>query len=156
MQKKKKSILMVCLGNICRSPLAEGLLASKVNPSQVLVDSAGTANYHVGALPDPRSIAIAKKHGIDLTTCRGRQFVQNDFDVFDEIYVMDESNYYNVLKLARNEEDRKKVDFILNLISPAQNAEVPDPYYGEESGFLHVYNLLNEATDILVERLLNQ
>lgn len=155
MQEKRTSILMVCLGNICRSPLAEGLLASKVNLNKVFVDSAGTANYHVGALPDPRSIEVAKNNGINLSHLRGRQFVQEDFDMFDQIYVMDESNYQNVLKLARSTKDKEKVDFILNQILPGQNAEVPDPYYGGESGFVHVYTLLDEATSIIAERIHN-
>lgn len=155
MSHKITSILMVCLGNICRSPLAEGIMASKVNLYKVHVDSAGTANYHVGALPDPRSIEVAKKYGIDITNQRGRQFIQDDFDRYDQIYVMDQSNYLNVLKLARNQEDRQKVDFILNQITPRINAEVPDPYYGGESGFDHVYKLLDEATTKIAERLEN-
>lgn len=156
MSHKITSILMVCLGNICRSPLAEGIMAAKVDLSKISVDSAGTADYHVGALPDPRSIEIAKKYGIDITHQRGRQFVQEDFDRFDEIYVMDQSNYLNVLKLARDQNDKQKVDFILNQISPGVNDEVPDPYYGGESGFDHVYRLLDEATTKIAERLENQ
>lgn len=155
MREKKLSILMVCLGNICRSPLAEGLLASKINLDHFFVDSAGTADYHVGAMPDQRSINVAKKHGIDLTYCLARQFTQHDFDLFDEIYVMDKSNYRNLLKLARNDNDKHKVDLILNQLSSKLNKEVPDPYYGGESEFLHVYNLLDEATTKIAERLYN-
>jgi len=153
MPHKFPSILMVCLGNICRSPLAEGIMAAKVDLSKISVDSAGTADYHIGALPDPRSIETAKKYGIDITHQRGRQFVQEDFDRFDEIYVMDQSNFLNVLNLARDEKDKQKVNFILNQISPGENAEVPDPYYGGESGFDHVYKLLDEATTEIAERL---
>ena len=101
-------VLMVCLGNICRSPLAEGILKSKVNLNEVTIDSAGTAAYHVGNLPDPRSIAVAKKHGIDITTQRARKFTVKDFDSFDFIYAMDQNNFDDILKLSRNKEDKKK------------------------------------------------
>ena len=107
-------ILMVCLGNICRSPLAEGILKAKTNHLDVVVDSAGTAAYHVGEKPDIRSIEIANKYGIDLTSQRARQFSVNDFDEFDKIYAMDSSNYANIISLARDEKDRNKVDVILN------------------------------------------
>ncbi|HLV69498.1 MAG TPA: low molecular weight protein-tyrosine-phosphatase, partial [Xanthomarina sp.] len=102
-------ILMVCLGNICRSPLAEGILKSKLPQESFFVDSAGTGDYHVGELPDKRSINVAKKYGLDITNQRGRQFTVADFDMFDFIYVMDESNFESVTKLARNEKDLKKV-----------------------------------------------
>lgn len=98
---------MVCLGNICRSPLAEGILKAKTNPENVFVDSAGTAAYHVGNEPDKRSIEVAHIFGIDIAHQKARKFVVNDFDTFDVIYVMDESNYQNILILARNEVDVK-------------------------------------------------
>src|SRR5690554_6898014 len=123
-------ILMVCLGNICRSPLAEGILKSKVDPEKVFVDSAGTSNYHIGHSPDPRSISIAEQRKLDITSQLGRQFQVSDFHEFDHIYVMDMSNYHDVLSLARTEEDKKKVSLILNEIFPGENVEVPDPYYG--------------------------
>lgn len=146
-------ILMVCLGNICRSPLAEGILKSKVDRREVLVDSAGTGAYHVGELPDPRSIAIAKSHKLDITDQRARKFVVNDFDAFDYIYVMDSSNYANVIKLARNKEDESKVHYILNEVFPGENMDVPDPYYGGEFGFKNVYKMLDEACDVIVKKL---
>ena len=93
-----QKILMVCLGNICRSPLAQGLLESKVNESKVYTDSAGTAAYHVGNSPDERSIEVAKKHGIYINNQRARKFVIEDFEKFSIIYAMDESNYQNILK----------------------------------------------------------
>ena len=105
-------ILMVCLGNICRSPLAEGILKAKVS-SDIYVDSAGTAGYHVGELPDKRSVMVAKKHGIDITDQRSRKFSIADFDHFDRIYAMDESNYQAIVSLARNKEDTDKVTMIL-------------------------------------------
>jgi len=144
---------MVCLGNICRSPLAEGILRSKIPDNTFLVDSAGTANYHVGKTPDKRSVAIAKKHGLDISHLKGRQFGVADFDTFDLIYVMDESNFKNVIALARNDEDIAKVTFILNEIYPNLNYNVPDPYYGGDEGFETIYNMLNEACDNIVKKL---
>ncbi|AOW19167.1 low molecular weight protein-tyrosine-phosphatase [Urechidicola croceus] len=146
-------VLMVCLGNICRSPLAEGILKSKTFLKNVKVDSAGTGAYHIGSLPDKRSIAIAKQHNLDITDHRGRQFSVKDFDDFDVIYVMDSSNYKNVIRLARNEQDEQKVKMILNEVFPGENLDVPDPYTGGSHGFRIVYDMLNEACDIIVEKL---
>ncbi|WP_372755248.1 low molecular weight protein-tyrosine-phosphatase [Mariniflexile sp.] len=147
-------ILMVCLGNICRSPLAEGILKAKLKSESFYVDSAGTGDYHIGKNPDPRSIAIAKKYGLDISNLKGRQFDVSDFDKFDSIFVMDESNYRNVISLARNEEDKAKVNFILNLVHPNQDYNVPDPYYGGHEGFENVYKMLNEACTILANSLI--
>lgn len=144
---------MVCLGNICRSPLAEGILRSKVDPKMVVVDSAGTAAYHVGEAPDLRSIMTARKHGLNISKLLGRQFRVEDFDDFDKIYVMDHSNYNNVIALARNEEDKAKVDLILNELSPGSNQDVPDPYYGGDEGFEQVYRLLDTATDTISQKI---
>lgn len=150
----KSKILMVCLGNICRSPLAESLLRSKVDSKNVTVDSAGTANYHVGQQPDERMTATGKKHGLDLSSLRGRQFTQEDFSQFDHIYVMDNSNYTDVVKLATTEEERAKVTLILDEIMPGENCAVPDPYYGGDQGFEHVYDLLDQSTDKIAAKLL--
>ena len=144
---------MVCLGNICRSPLAEGILKSKINTSKIFVDSAGTAAYHVGNLADERSIEVAKKYGIDITNQRARKFTVRDFDAFDVIYAMDESNYQNILMLARNSEDEKKVQLILNVIDADKNASVPDPYYGGNQGFENVYKMLDEACEVIANKL---
>lgn len=144
---------MVCLGNICRSPLAEGILKSKVDRYKVFVDSAGTGAYHVGNLPDSRSIAIAKYHNLDITDQRARKFVVNDFDAYDYIYVMDSSNYANVVKLARNKNDIAKVRYILNEVFPNENMDVPDPYYGGEFGFKNVYRMLDEACSVIAKKL---
>lgn len=146
-------ILMVCLGNICRSPLAEGILRSKLSKDHYTIDSAGTGNYHVGELPDKRSIEVAYKYGIDITNQRGRQFSVTDFDVFDYIYVMDNSNFKNVVKLARNETDIAKVKLILNEVYPNQNYDVPDPYHDSKQGFENVFKMLDEATDVIKEKL---
>lgn len=144
---------MVCLGNICRSPLAEGILKSKVDPDKVFVDSAGTGHWHVGHLPDERSIDVAKKYNLDITDQRGRQFSAEDFDNFDLIYVMDNSNKENVLALAQNEEQRKKVKLILDEIFPGENVDVPDPYFGGGVGFENVYKMLEEACEIIARKL---
>ncbi|RAV29979.1 low molecular weight protein-tyrosine-phosphatase [Sinomicrobium soli] len=145
----KTRILMVCLGNICRSPLAEGILRSKISPEKAEIDSAGTAGYHIGETPDQRSVAIARKNNIDISSLRGRKFGVSDFDRFDHIYVMDRSNYDNVIEMARHEGDREKVALILNLSNPGSNTEVPDPYYGGAEGFSDVYRMLDKACDVL-------
>lgn len=144
---------MVCLGNICRSPLAEGIMRSKFPNDTYLVDSAGTANYHVGKAPDKRSIAVAKKYGLNISNLKGRQFSVTDFDAFDVIYVMDESNFKNVIALTRNDEDITKVKFILNEVYPNQNYNVPDPYYGGDEGFETIYKMLDEACDNIAKTL---
>ena len=143
---------MVCLGNICRSPLAEGILKSKVDPARILVDSAGTAGYHVGSAPDERSIAVARKFQIDISQQRCRRFVPEDFERFDHIFVMDQSNYQDVLELTQQESHIRKVKLILQE-TDLDLGEVPDPYYGGESGFDYVYQLLDNACNLLAERL---
>ena len=146
-------ILMVCLGNICRSPLAEGIMLDKIQKYHLnwLVDSAGTGAWHVDNPPDPRSIDVAKKNDIDISSQRARQFTAKDFQAFDLIFAMDSSNYQDILKLAQNNEDKEKVDLIMNMSDPNWNINVPDPYWGEH-GFEKVYNMLNKATDAILER----
>lgn len=136
---------MVCLGNICRSPLAEGILTSKTTNTDIIVDSAGTAGYHIGSPPDIRSIEIADKYGIDLKKQRARQFTRNDFDNFNIIYAMDINNYRDLRALARNQQEKRKVCMILNEITPDLFESVPDPYYGGKNGFQDVYNMLDKA-----------
>ena len=143
---------MVCLGNICRSPLAEGILRSKTDAS-VTIDSAGTGAWHAGQQPDKRSVEIARKKGIDISTQRARQFTVQDYSDFDLIYVMDRSNYANVLELAPDEKARKKVKLILEEIQNSPISEVPDPYYGENDGFSHVFELLDNACTVIAERI---
>jgi protein-tyrosine phosphatase len=149
-------ILMVCLGNICRSPLAEGILASKLPKDKFTVDSAGTGSWHIGRQPDERSIAIAKKHKINISQQKGKQFTVSDFDTFDYIYVMDNSNYLDVVHLAENEEQAKKVQLILNALFPNENVDVPDPYFGLPNGFESVYKMLDEACDIISQKLIEK
>ena len=147
----KTNILMVCLGNICRSPLAEGILKSKLPESTFLIDSAGTANYHVGNPPDRRSIAVGKKYGIDISKQKARQFQVEDFDEFDILFVMDAANYRSLQQKARNENDKKKIKLILNECYPQQNRAVPDPYWNDD-GFELVYQLLDDACEAFVQK----
>lgn len=146
-------ILMVCLGNICRSPLAEGILQSKLPREQFLIDSAGTGGWHAGEQPDKRSIQTAKQRGLDITRQRGRQIQISDFETFDYIYVMDNSNYKNVMALAPTEEAKSKVQMILNELFPNENVDVPDPYYGGQNGFEQVFDMLDDACEIIAEKL---
>lgn len=147
---------MVCLGNICRSPLAEGVLASKLPKEKFIVDSAGTGPWHVGKQPDERSIAIARLNGLDITSQKGRQFSFKDFDNFDYIYVMDGSNYKDVMKLAKTEDHKQKVVLILNELFPGENVDVPDPYFGLKNGFETVYGMLDETCSIIAKKLLEK
>lgn len=144
---------MVCLGNICRSPLAQGILESKLQSDDFTVDSAGTAAYHLGELPDPRSIAVARKYGIDITNQRARKFSKQDFDEFDYIYTMDSENYANIITQANSETEINKVKLILNELQPNANKSVPDPYYGGDDGFENVYNMLDEACSVIATKL---
>ncbi|MBP9068731.1 MAG: low molecular weight phosphotyrosine protein phosphatase [Bacteroidia bacterium] len=144
-----QKILFVCLGNICRSPLAEGIMLHLIDKHNLnwTIDSAGTANYHVGEAPDRRTIANAKKNGVDLSSLRARQFKTNDFDDFDRIFVMDKSNLQNVLKHAKHDEHKSKVDLFLNVLHPDSHSEVPDPYYGTEHDFEQVFQLVYKACE---------
>ena len=144
---------MVCLGNICRSPLAEGILRSKLDANNFVVDSSGTGNWHVGNPPDKRSIAVAKKYDLDISNLRGRQFTSRDFKDFDLIYVMDSSNLENVLALAMNQEDKNKVSMILETLFPGERVDVPDPYYGGGDGFERVYKMLDEACEVISQQI---
>lgn len=146
-------ILMVCLGNICRSPLAEGIMAEKVRAGRLnwTVDSAGTSGWHIGELPDPRSIAIAKKYGIDITYQRARKFEPSDLDDFDLIFAMDSTNFQHILDLASSEAQRQKVKLIMNEVKPSVNEEVPDPYWND-NGFEQVFQMLEGACDQIIRK----
>ena len=146
-------VLMVCLGNICRSPLAEGILKEKIKENNLdwTVDSAGTGSWHVGDRPDPRSIAVAATHGLDITTQRGRQLKRDDLENYDLIFAMDSSNYQNILKLATSDIQRKKVQLVMNMEKPGYNQNVPDPYWGDD-GFEGVYQMLDRACTAIIEK----
>lgn len=149
---------MVCLGNICRSPMADGWLrkyASDLN-LEIEVDSAGTANYHVGAKPDNRMRKWAAEANVPIDSLRARQFEVSDFDRFDIIFAMDQSNLKNILSLARNEADKAKVRLYLNELHPDENMEVPDPYYGGDKDFKDVIQLLKEATEAFINNEFKQ
>lgn len=152
----KTKILMVCLGNICRSPLAEGILQSKLDRSKFLVDSAGTGGWHAGEQPDKRSIRIAKKYGIDISAQRARQITLQDFKKFDYIYVMDRSNYQNVIALVPDQQAKSKVKMIMDELFEGENVDVPDPYYGMEDGFEQVYRMLDEVCTEIARKLTSQ
>ena len=142
-------ILMVCLGNICRSPMADGWLRHRILEKglPIEVDSAGTANYHIGKQPDSRMRKFAKEAGVSIDNLSARQFVVADFDRFDRIFVMDKSNFSDVICLARNEADKAKVALYLNELFPGEDREVPDPYYVDYHDFRHVIELLDKTTN---------
>lgn len=135
--------------------MAEGILRDHIEKAglKVIVDSAGTSGYHSGEPPDFRAVRTLQKKGIDISGFSARQFTVNDFDDFDYIYVMDTSNLINVLNLARNEEDKKKVILIMNEVSPNKNQSVPDPYYGGIEGFEEVYTMLDHASKIILSHI---
>ena len=146
---------MVCLGNICRSPLAEGVLQEKLNRKglDIKVDSAGTGGWHVGQGPDLRAIAIANKYGVDISNQKARQFSSTDFEEFDIIYAMDGSNLSDIVSLAKSSEDIEKVRLILDELNGGNNNYVPDPYYGGDEGFEKVYQLLDAACEIITKKM---
>jgi len=143
---------MLCLGNICRSPLAEALLRSKVHPNKVVVDSAGLDDWHKGEAPCETSQEIAQKNNIDISDLRSRPFKLIDFDNFDKIYIMDGQNWDMIKTLARNVEDLAKVDFILNEMYPGENLDVPDSYNKGKNAAELVFKMLHEATTIIAKK----
>lgn len=147
-----QKVLLVCLGNICRSPLAHGVLNHLVDPAKVEVDSAGTGAYHIGKAPDRRSIAVAKANGLDISQQRARQFQAEDFQQFDHIFVMDKENLADVRRLAPDAETAQKAQLFLSVLENSVE-EVPDPYYGGEEGFQYVYDLVLEASKAIVKKL---
>jgi protein-tyrosine phosphatase len=149
------NVLFVCTGNICRSPLAEGILKDKLHHKNITanVDSAGFESFHTGDPPDDRAVKIARKHGIDITGHRARLFSQADFDRYDKIYVMDAWHYDNTMRLSRNDEDKEKVDYVMNVVHPSKNIPVHDPWYNGISAFEEVYVQLEEACEIIAEKI---
>tara|TARA_B100000780_G_scaffold277224_1_gene247430 strand:- start:2515 stop:3012 length:498 start_codon:yes stop_codon:yes gene_type:complete len=156
---KPKSILFVCLGNICRSPVAQGVfqdvLTHKIGLSiskKWTIDSAGTSKYHNGESPDHRSQNSTILHGVDISNQKSRHFTSTDFKMFDFIFVMDAMNYSNVLKLSENDSERSKVHFFLDSSFPNQNRQVQDPYLGGSYGFENVYQIVKKASENWLER----
>ena len=145
-------ILMVCLGNICRSPLAEGILQHKLRDKGLdwQVDSAGTSYWHIGENPDRRSVSIARYYGIDISQQRARQLQPRDLKDFDLVFAMDRSNYENILKLANSPEEKSKVKLIMDQVYPGANEDVPDPYW-DDDGFEKVYQMLDKACEKVIE-----
>lgn len=150
-------ILMVCLGNICRSPMAEGVLQKKLIENNldnhIFVDSCGFEPYHLGEHPHSMAIQTAKNHGIDISRQQQRLFEEEDFDNFDKIYVMDNRNYQDVKKRSRNEKDMQKVDFLRNVISPKSNKHVPDPWGGTMDDYEYAFQLIDEACEGIIKRI---
>lgn len=151
---KKKSFLMVCLGNICRSPLAEGILQQKAAAAGLNweVDSAGTNGYHVGEAPHPLSQKVARSHGLDITRQRARKFTAADFQRFDKIYAMAGDVVEEMKRIAGRQFDASKVELLMNEVHPGRNEDVPDPWSGPEQEYREVYKLIDAATDRIVEK----
>ncbi len=146
-------ILMVCIGNICRSPLAEGILRSKISEKHI-VASAGTISFHEGSPPDKRSTKIAKEHGVDISHQRANYFTEKHLEDFDKIFCMDLKNLEDVLSKAKSEEQRNKVSLIMEEagVLSDEKIEVPDPYYGDMSDFEMVYQMLDQACEAIVKK----
>jgi len=149
-------ILMVCLGNICRSPLAEGILQDKALKAGLKwsIESAGTNSYHIGEPPHPMSQKVARIHNIDISKQRARRFVGEDFEIYDKIYALAEDVLDDIKIIAKKKFDPKKIDLLMNEIYPDKNKDVPDPYYGPESGYIEAYNLMEEACEAIVKKYL--
>ena len=145
---------MVCLGNICRSPLAEGILKHKAKEAGLnwTVDSAGTNGYHIGEAPHRLSQKVAKLNGIDICEQRARQFVAADFDRYDKIYAMADDVIDDIKRIAKNNYDTSKADLLLNELYPGEDRSVFDPWYGEEPGYHEVYQMISEACDVIIEK----
>lgn len=146
-------ILMVCLGNICRSPLAEGIMKTKV-PDNFVVDSAGTISLHEGEHPDKRAVKTAANHNIDISKQKSRPIIRRDFETFDKIYCMDIDVFEDVVSKTKSEEECKKVALFLEVLGDHENAEVPDPYWGDMKDFENVFQLLDKGCDAIINQIL--
>ena len=147
-------ILMVCLGNICRSPLAEGILNAKAQKKglQWEINSAGTNGYHTGESPHKYSQKVAFLNGIDISHQKARQFVPEDFDRYDKIYAMAEEVTEDIKKIAKKKYDASKIDLLLNELHPGKNLDIPDPWYGPEAGFHKVFTLIEHACEAIIAK----
>ncbi len=150
-------ILMVCLGNICRSPLAEGILQEKAFKAGLnwSVESAGTNGYHNGEPPHRLSQKVARMSGIDISQQRSRKLVPEDFEIYDKIYALAEDVLYDIRRIAKNKFDPAKVDLLMNELYPGSNMDIPDPWYGEEPGYHDVFKMIDEACDALISKYAN-
>ena len=151
-------VLFLCHANMCRSPLAEGLLKHilKLNNIDAQVDSAGFEAFHINESPDDRAVQKAREQGIDISKKRVRLFSKADFDQFDKIYVMDTLAYRNALHFARNEEDKRKVDYLMNVIKPGKNESIPDPFYRTLNATDETFELLSQACKKIADDLISQ
>ena len=151
-------ILMVCLGNICRSPLAEGVLKHKAKQAGLTwqIDSAGTNGYHVGEAPHHFSQKVARLNGIDICEQRARRFVKEDFDHYDKIYAMADDVIDDIRRIAKDKYDPSKVDLFMNELHPGKDLSVPDPWYGPEPGYHEVYKMINEVSDAIIRKYANE
>jgi protein-tyrosine phosphatase len=147
-------ILMVCLGNICRSPLAEGILQNKAWQAGLkwIVESAGTNSYHIGEAPHPLSQKVARLNGVDISRQKARRFVAEDFADYDKVYAMAEDVIDEMKKIAGHKFDATKVELLLNELFPGKNIDVPDPWYGPESGYHQVFKMIDEACEKIIEK----
>lgn len=147
-------ILMVCLGNICRSPLAEGILQYKASKEGLMwtIDSAGTNGYHTGESPHRLSQKVALLNGIDISHQRARRFEPADFHRFDKIYAMAEDVVDEMRRIAKKQFDAAKVDLLMNELYPGKNMDVPDPWYGTEPGYHQVFEMIDKACDKIIQK----
>lgn len=147
-------ILIVCLGNICRSPLAEGILQQKAFEAGLSwsVESAGTNNYHTGEAPHPLSQKVARLNGIDISKQRARRFVAEDFEVYDKIYALASDVLDDIRHIAKKKYDPRKVDLLMNELYPGKNLDIPDPWYGTEPGYHEVFKMLERVCTAIVEK----
>jgi protein-tyrosine phosphatase len=148
---------MVCLGNICRSPLAEGILQKKAEESGLdwTIESAGTNGYHIGEAPHPLSQKVARLNGIDISCQRARRFVPEDFEKYDKIYALAEDVLDDIRRIAKSKYDAKKIDLFMNELYPGRDMDVPDPWYGPEPGYHDVYKMIAAVCDRIIEKYSN-
>jgi protein-tyrosine phosphatase len=147
-------ILMVCLGNICRSPLAEGILQDKAFKAGLKwsVESAGTNRFHTGEHPHPLSQKVARQHGIDISQQRARTIIPADMEIYDKIYALAEDVMEDITRITKDKFDPSKVELLMNELYPGENRDVPDPYYGPEAGYHEVYKMIDEAADVIINK----
>jgi protein-tyrosine phosphatase len=151
-----KKILLVCMGNICRSPMAEGVVRDvfKQRGIEAELDSAGTISFHSGESPDRRAIAELHKHKIDISKLKARQIKSKDLEYYDHIFAMDQNNYADILTLTPTGFEHK-VDMFMNISEPDKNIAIPDPYYGGEQGFTNVYEMIKKSAEALADKIIN-